>query len=229
MTGRPEVRIVSRHAWRARPPKRRAYIKTPTSELWWHHFASEHHGPQGMRDIQAFHMDTRGWSDIAYSFCVDDDGTIYEGRGVGVAGGHTEGRNSVSHAICLMGNYQQRPVPRKALQACAALAAHGIDRRWWAGWTGGHRYAPGASTACPGDHAIRAWRDLLALTDLYRTTPPEDGIVPELDIIEAFSDWLERPPSDEELANHTAYAAFHGIVKAVLNIARSGEAQAARQ
>lgn len=56
------------------------------------------------------------------------------------------------------------------------------------------------------------------------TNPPEDPIVPELEIIKAFADWLDRPPSDEELANHTAYAAFHGMKAAVLNIARSREA-----
>lgn len=206
MTGRPQVNIVSRHAWRARSPKRRAYIKTPTAELWWHHFASEHHGPQGMRDIQSFHMDTKGWTDIAYSFCVDDDGTIYEGRGVGVAGGHTANRNSISHAICLMGNFQNRPVPRAALQSCAALAAHGIDSGWWVGWTSGHRNAPGASTACPGDFAMRALPDLRALTDLYRTapTPEEQHDMHGTEIIAAYGEagYLSPLLHPDKLAQH---------------------------
>lgn len=172
MTDSPGVTIVSRQQWRAQPARSRHVIETPTAELWLHHFASEHHGPVGMRAIQQYHMDSRGWSDIAYSFCVDDNGDIYEGRGVGIAGGHTKGRNTVSHAICLMGNFHQRPVPRSAMQSVAALAAHGIDRGWWTSWTSGHRNAPGASTSCPGDYAMRAWRDLVALTDLYRSTPP---------------------------------------------------------
>lgn len=232
MTGRPDVRIVSRHIWRARPPKSRHYIKTPTPELWWHHFASEHHGHQGMRDIQAFHMDKRGWSDIAYSFCVDEDGTIYEGRGVGIAGGHTANRNSISHAICLMGNFQTKPVPRAALQSCAALAAHGIESGWWKGWTSGHRNAPGASTACPGDYAMRALPDLRALTDLYVNKPAaqEDDMTPREFIKTQFGAWLGRlPVSDDELDAHLYFLHINGREKALDNIANSTEAQARRK
>lgn len=47
----------------------------------------------------------------------------------------------------------------------------------------------------------------------------------DLELIEAFADWLGRPPADDELANHRAYAAFHGVSAAVLNIARSEEAK----
>ena len=63
---------------------------------------------------------------------------------------------------------------------------------------------------------------------LQTPTTPQEPDMPELEIIEAFHDWLGRPPSDAELADHTAYAAFHGIVAAVLNIARSAEAKARR-
>jgi hypothetical protein len=177
------VQIVPRSLWGARAPKRRHTITQPTRELWLHHFASEHHGAKGMRDIQNFHMDTKGWSDIAYSYCVDDNGTIYEGRGHGVAGGHTEGRNTISHAICLMGNFHVRPVPKAAMQSAAVLAAHGIRQGWWTGWTGGHRQAPGASTACPGDFAIRAWKDLLALTELYAPPTPQEDLEMVQDVI----------------------------------------------
>lgn len=201
---RPEVVIVSRNQWGARRPKSRYAIATPTRELWWHHFASEHHGARGMRDIQRFHMDTKGWSDIAYSFCVDDDGTIYEGRGAGIAGGHTKNRNSISHAICLMGNFQTRPVRMPALKACASLAVHGMEHGWWNGWTNGHRHAPGASTACPGDFAMRAFTDLKALTALYLTghpTPQEDDMGDYLEAIEAIYElqWGRRMKPEERL------------------------------
>lgn len=206
MTDSPGVTIISRNQWRAKAPKYRRTIATPTDELWLHHFASEHHGAVGMRAIQQYHMDSKGWSDIAYSFCVDDNGDIYEGRGAGIAGGHTKNRNSVSHAICLMGNFHQRPVPRSAMQSAAALAALGIDRGWWTGWTSGHRNAPGASTSCPGDYAMRAFTDLRALTDLYRSQPPaqEDDVRFTVDeaaayVREAYTQIAGRDAKDGEV------------------------------
>ncbi|KAH9512608.1 Peptidoglycan-recognition protein SC1a [Bulinus truncatus] len=34
-----------------------------------------------VRGFQNFHMDTRGWNDIGYSFLVGGDGSVFEGRG----------------------------------------------------------------------------------------------------------------------------------------------------
>jgi hypothetical protein len=145
--------MVTRAEWGARPPKRRFVIPCPTRELWLHHTAGNHNGPAGVREVQRFHMDSRGWADIAYSFLVDDDGTVYEGRGAGVAGGHTEGHNSISHAICAMGNYEAQVPGEALLSAIRRLGAAGRDRGWWpAQFTGGHRNASGALTACPGSN-----------------------------------------------------------------------------
>lgn len=36
-----------------------------------------------MRNIQNFHMNTNGWADIGYNFCIGDPGQVYEGRGYG--------------------------------------------------------------------------------------------------------------------------------------------------
>jgi putative cell wall-binding protein len=56
-----------------------------------------------------YHRNTRGWSDIAYNFFVDRYGTVWEGRagGIdkGIRGGHTQGFNSYSTGIALIGNY----------------------------------------------------------------------------------------------------------------------------
>jgi len=42
----------------------------------------EHQGCPGLvRGIQDFHMDSKGWTDIAYSFVACQHGTVYEGRG----------------------------------------------------------------------------------------------------------------------------------------------------
>jgi hypothetical protein len=73
-----------------------------------------------------------------------------------VAGGHTKDHNTISHAICIIGNFTTTPPGPETLEATAKLVAYGYQEGWWPlGFTGGHRDAlvdgepPG--TACPGD------------------------------------------------------------------------------
>ncbi len=40
-----------------------------------------------------------------FSFLVEDDGTVYEGRGWGVVGAHALGNNRDSVGIAFMGNF----------------------------------------------------------------------------------------------------------------------------
>lgn len=143
---------VTRAQWGAKPPKEPLRsITMPTPRLWVHHTAGHEHGAAGVRSIQAFHQGTKGWNDIAYSFLIDTDGTVYEGRGPGKAGAHTEGDNSRSHAICLMGNFMDVAPTAAAVDALVSFARHGRDQGWWVPTLGGHRDAPGAQTDCPGD------------------------------------------------------------------------------
>jgi hypothetical protein len=153
---------VTRAQWRARPPTSEfvSVSSMPTPRLWIHHSGTEQHGPAALRDIQRYHQKTKGWKDIAYSFLVDDDGTIYEGRGVGIAGGATAGDNSRSHAICLLGNFETRPVTPAAWRTLVDLARHGRNAGWWKPTCGGHRDAPGASTDCPGRYLYARLPDL---------------------------------------------------------------------
>lgn len=151
--------LVSREKWGARLPKRPPTpMPTPTPRLWLHHTANNNwHGPEGMRACQNFHMDVRRYNDIAYSFVVDNrDGHIYVGRGAKIVGAHTEGDNSRSHAICVMGDFTTITPSDAAIQSIASLIQIGHSARWWPDQlTGGHRDAPGAQTACPG-HYLQA-------------------------------------------------------------------------
>ena len=67
--------------------------------------------PSVLRSIQAYHMDGRGWSDIAYNFVVDKFGTIWEGRGGGidrpVVGAHAMGFNTSTVGVMVLGDYSQ--------------------------------------------------------------------------------------------------------------------------
>ncbi|XP_043852595.1 peptidoglycan recognition protein 1 [Dromiciops gliroides] len=77
---------------------------------------------QQMRNIQAYHMNTLGWCDIAYNFLIGEDGLIYEGRGWSIIGAHTGPTwNPISLGISFMGNFMERgPAPR-AIRAAQSL------------------------------------------------------------------------------------------------------------
>ncbi len=148
--------ITSRAEWGARSPKGRKTIATPSRELWLHHSADGAEGAAGMRATQRYHMEGRGYVDVAYSFCVDRfTGEVFEGRGAGVRGGHTKSRNTRSHAICVFGNFEEINTPTAALiERLGELVALGHRLGWWpAGLSGGHRDV--SSTACPGSSLYR--------------------------------------------------------------------------
>ena len=86
------MNIISRQEWGARPPKA-VTLEPAVVELFLHHSVGEgttdadHDGDMGddyMRAMQNFHMDGRGWSDIAYNFIGCPHGVVYEGRGLRV-------------------------------------------------------------------------------------------------------------------------------------------------
>lgn len=144
-------RVIPRSEWGARAPRSTSPLSSTSNGVFIHHTV----GPSPdtlseskaeMRNIQRFHMDSRGWNDIAYSFVVDENGNVFEGRGKGVAGAHTQGYNSTSYAICFMGNYEtQQPTN-------AAIAAARWVRREYLrlGDKPLRAHSQVNSTACPG-------------------------------------------------------------------------------
>lgn len=149
--------IVSRAQWLANPVSTPAgTIPVPSKELWLHHSAGEQFGPAGMRMLQAFtlHRQDAHYVDLEYTFVVDHQSCeIFESRGPGRNTAATGGHNDVSHAVCVMGNFQTDPVSPALVETLANLVAYGYEQGWWPlGFTGGHRDASGNSTACPGDH-----------------------------------------------------------------------------
>lgn len=149
-----DITIIPRAGWGARQPSSSVpLIHVPTPELWLHHTGGSERGPKGMRAIQNYHMDKKHWRDIAYSFVIDDaDGRIYEGRGFGREGAHTEDHNSISHAICVMGNFEVDHPQDHTLQATADLIRYGREHGQWNELTGGHRDTGDSQTACPGKY-----------------------------------------------------------------------------
>ena len=108
-----------------------------------------------IRGIQNYHMDGRGWSDIAYNFVVCQHGVIFEGRGLNVrnAGQGTNRGNAVSHAImCLSGEGNSFPAKQKAgVRECVRYIADHTDAP-----DAAMPHSDWHSTACPGDER-RDW------------------------------------------------------------------------
>ena len=133
--------------------------------------------PAILRSVYAYHVRSRGWSDVGYNFFVDRFGRIWEGRAGGVEravlGGHTGGFNRQSFGVAVIGTYSKAAPGDNVLWAVKQLMAWklgsysrnptarysmvsgGGTARWPAGRTveftavSGHRDA--AHTDCPGD------------------------------------------------------------------------------
>jgi N-acetylmuramoyl-L-alanine amidase/FG-GAP-like repeat len=158
--------------------------------------------PGILRSIYAYHVKSRGWSDIGYNFLVDRFGRIWEGRYGGVSrpvvGAHTQGYNDDAFAASAIGNYQIARPSAAMIQAYGSLFAwklslHGVDasstHQWvtsrWFQAINGHRDA--ASTLCPGQYlyaklgkirrlaaaAQRGWSGRQLDSDLASTPAPD--------------------------------------------------------
>lgn len=147
--------FITRAQWGARPPR------STGNAIGAHPLGVAIHYSEGnlgsspdsecddkVRGIQRYHMDTKGWADIAYSFLVCPHGNVFEGRGTGkgsAANGTTKA-NLDYYAVCALGGPADTP-------SASMLSAIGdvIDQCRKAGagpLVIGHRDL--FPTACPG-------------------------------------------------------------------------------
>lgn len=56
-------------------------------------------------EIRRWHVQDRGWSDIGYHFVIDRDGKVGPGRPLERVGAHTQGHNTGTIGICLLGGW----------------------------------------------------------------------------------------------------------------------------
>jgi hypothetical protein len=110
-----------------------------------------------MRSIQNYHMDTQGWSDIAYNLAVCEHGYIFEGRGKGKGSG-ANGTSDANHnypSICaLVGENDPQPT---ALDNGIADAV-AMMRGWGVG-SGAKGHRDFVSTACCGNALYNKMKD----------------------------------------------------------------------
>jgi hypothetical protein len=159
------VTLVSREGWNARDPKNLTPLVKGAQKGTAVHYTgmdsdeqSDHRNCAGrVRNIQNYHMDSRGWADIAYSYVVCKHGSVFVARGVGIrtaAQGTTEG-NDAYHAICFLGDdTANRDDVTDAGRAALSVAIWKCNN-----WTGVLDIEPHShfhATECPGDQ-LRAW------------------------------------------------------------------------
>jgi len=82
-----------------------------------------------VQGIQAYHMFSKGWTDIAYSLLVGQSGKVYEGRSAealtygvrGKSGGTGDPEDRTLLAICAIGNYEVEQPSTAMLKAYRAI------------------------------------------------------------------------------------------------------------
>lgn len=112
------VKIVTRNQASLRLPGKLTPINGPVGYVFIHHTASEdtENPLKDWSGIQGFHMHTKGWADIAYTWGASVDRrngasqpVALEGRqidGKAAVGAHTLNWNSKAIAICAIGNFE---------------------------------------------------------------------------------------------------------------------------
>lgn len=115
---------------------------------------------QRMRSIEAFHASPkptgRGWSGFAYNFCIFPSGRVYQGRGWGHMGAHSDGENARSVGVLFPQDGNRQDLTPQQIESFRLLMQEGVDRRALAPeWKAdGHRNMPGESTMCPGSKIL---------------------------------------------------------------------------
>lgn len=160
---------------------------------------------QRIQAIERFHAVTRGWEGIAYTFLITFDGTIFEGRGWGRTGAHTEGRNSTAAGVCFLGHGDMQPATAAQWDAAEWLIREGIrlGKLRPSPVITGHRDYSTKGKTCPGNLIYPNIGRLRYITGGHHQ---EDDDMPTLDEI--------RTVVREEVRAETG--PIHGIIAALL-------------
>jgi hypothetical protein len=154
------VKLVTRSEWDARRPRDTTPV-TPSFGVTVHWEGPKmgefpHSACAGkVREIQRYHMDTKGWDDIAYTGVPCPHGYVFEGRWVGrrTAANGTDAGNDTAYALCWLGG-QGDPFTEAGKIAIRA-AADWLDAHGGAG-SGRNCHRDWKATECPGD-VICSW------------------------------------------------------------------------
>ncbi|HWH28888.1 MAG TPA: N-acetylmuramoyl-L-alanine amidase [Mycobacteriales bacterium] len=122
--------------------------------------------PARLRADYAYHVRSRGWSDLGYNLVVDRFGRVWEGRAGGidraVIGTHAAGFNTGTLGVSVMGDYTRTTATRGVVDALSRVSAFAawrwrFDPRGSVRMTSGGspRYRAGTVVTLPRVHGHR--------------------------------------------------------------------------
>lgn len=157
-----------------------------------------------LRGWQAYHMDSRGWSDIAYCIAIDQVGRAYTLRGINIrsaANGGAQVNLEYGAILLVLGNNE---APSAAMEATARAVMQDYRVRFsriprrptWHGAIRPGGTASDPSTDCPGTRtiaAIKAGKFDAGSTPVQPPAPPEDDDMQLTDVIPGLEDAHGNP------------------------------------
>lgn len=133
--------------------------------LVYHHTAGNL--TQTPLEIDAEERSGGKYSFIPYNYLVDHEGNIYEGRPLQFLSAATYGANSLSVAVCAIGNYEAADAGYTGPPSAALISGltdigvylhqqiPSIELTTWHNWIGENVAVPHYSTACCGSELIK--------------------------------------------------------------------------
>lgn len=156
VTGPVTLRIEPRAAWGARDaiPDLLVPHSGSLQYLTVHH-AGGNKGAQGIDRYQIwqnYHMDDKGWGDIAYHYIIHRNGTVYAARDIQYRGDTGTNYNTNRHFLVVVeGSFNGHFPTAAQYQSLPVVLAWGAQRHGIStDFIGGHRDY--AATSCPGDN-----------------------------------------------------------------------------
>jgi peptidoglycan recognition protein len=154
----PCANIRTRQQWGARAANTAWIPSQPPTHVVIHHTdgqfvscATQAACDQMMRNIQNFHMNSNGWADIGYNFCIGNTAVVYEARGWNRQGAHSPSFNSRSIGFCFIGAFHTVLPPAAALNTAQAFITCARD---WGRLASNYRllgHRQDIATTCPGN------------------------------------------------------------------------------
>lgn len=107
-----EGQIFDRSHWSERDQKADVSKQEPKilRIITGHTVTKESNAIETLRAIQKYHMDDKKWADIAYNFCLDEDGNGYRCRTIDQAPAILPGHNIGSCGVGLIGRFDENEV-----------------------------------------------------------------------------------------------------------------------
>ena len=232
--------VRDRSAWdteNCRRPGETYHFSTPRAIVIHHTAAGNNYSaadvPGIIRGHCLFHVNGRGWDDLAYNFMVDKFGTVWEGRTASKTtasrGGHTAGFNGQTQGIAMMGNYATTAPGAAQMAGLRTIVDwlagwHSIDPRGWVtlyadagntrGWARGqpvdsrtiigHRDL--GTTSCPGQAFYAAFPTLRAAI-----TPTSSGVDPTTVSCQGRRPTIYGTPGHDQIRGTPSGDVIHGM------------------